>query len=617
MWRHDTAKGISLEIVNLFRFPMNRLANLGTKRLFFDPEAWRYLGSFYRGQHRRIALSAVISAAQSLVIVPTLLLVRYVFDVAIPQANIRLLVLIGVGIFAFRLMNSAISLWIRSVNISIIKNGIFSLREDLLKRIYAFSRAAHTGLDQKTTHARVVQDTERLSNMSDALISRLIPALFTSLALCLVLLFLNWFLFLVMVSLFPALFLASRYTGKMVKEKVFRFQRAFEAFSKGTMFALRHMDLTRVQTAEDEEIGRQTETLRELKTRTGKMALIYAVHGNLQSILTGLSGVVILVAGGITVALKSITVGEFISFYVAAGYLNGYVNTITKSIADIIAGNESIVTLHRFAATKSVQPYTGKKKIPFKGFLSMESVSFAYEEQSLLKNVSLSLHPRSRVAIVGTNGSGKSTLTHLILGFYGPMAGRLYADDLPYEEVDVVHLRRQIGVVMQDPALFSGTVLENISYGAREIDRKHIERVAGLAMADDFIRRLPAGYDTHIGEDGVLLSGGERQRLAITRALLRRPRLLIMDEPTNHLDRETVGCFLDNLDELDERPAILLISHDSEVVRHADEVYRLREGCLEKYFAGQVARVHSDSLRGLLSEIQGDEPSSVDLTGNG
>ncbi|MDH4230860.1 MAG: ABC transporter ATP-binding protein/permease [Nitrospirota bacterium] len=568
--------------------------NQESSRSFFDPAAWRYFIEFYRGQHKRLALSAVISAAQSLFIVPTLLLVRYVFDVAIPQQNIRLLVLIGIGIFVFRLINSAVSLWIRSRNISTIKTAIFNLREDLLNRIYRFSRAAHTRLDQKTTHARIVQDTERLSNMSDALISRLIPSLFTSLALCVILLFLNWFLFLIMISLFPALYIANRYTGKLVKKNVYACQRSFEKFSKGVLFILRHIDLTRIQTAEEQEISRQTGILEDLKTTSGKMIFIYAVHGNAQSILTGLSGIIILVVGGITVANRSITLGEFISFYVAAGYLNGYVNTITTSVADIIAGNESIVTLHQLAATKNVQPYLGKKQIPFKGFLSFESVSFRYEDKPVLKDISLSLHPHSRVAIIGSNGAGKSTMTHLILGFYSPLAGRLYADDVPYEEVDVAHLRRQIGVVMQDPALFSGTILENISYGSLNIDREKVSHAAKLALADDFIRKLPEGYDTYIGEDGVLLSGGERQRLALTRALLRRPRLLILDEPTNHLDRAAVGQLLDNLDDLDDRPAILMISHDMSIVSSADEVYRLEEGRLEKYAFATSDRSRSE-----------------------
>jgi ATP-binding cassette, subfamily B, bacterial len=572
---------------------MIKRTNQDTKRLFFDPAAWRYFSGFYRGQQRRLALSAVISAAQALFIVPTLLLVRYVFDVAIPQQNIRLLVLIGIGIFVFRLTNSAVSLWIRSRNISTIKTVIFNLREDLLNRICKFSRAAHTQLDQKTTHARIVQDTERLSNMNDALISRLIPSFLTSLALCFILIFLNWYLFLIMITLFPALFFASRYTGKLVKKKVYAFQRSFEKFSKGVLFILRHIDLIRIQTADEQEISRQTGILKELRSTTGKMMYIYAVHGNMQSILTGLSGIIILVVGGISVATKSITLGEFISFYLAAGYLNGYVNTIATSIADIIAGNESMVTLHQLAETNNALPYSGKKHINFKGSISLESVTFKYGDHLVLDNCSLSVNPHSKIAIIGANGVGKTTVTHLILGFYRPILGCLYADDVPYEDLDIVQLRRQIAVVIQDPTLFAGTILENITFGSSNIDREHILHAAKLAMADDFIRKLPEGFDTHIGEDGVLLSGGERQRLALTRALLRRPKLLILDEPTNHLDRAAVGQLLYNLDALDDRLAILMISHDISIVSTADEVYRLEGGRLEKYAFATGDRVHS------------------------
>lgn len=562
---------------------MEKSKNQELLRSFFDLTSWRYFIKFFHGQYRRLVLTALTSVVQSLVIIPTLYLIRYVFDIAIPQHNVSLLVIIGIGICVFRLANSAIALWTRSININIIKTAIFKLREDLLNRIYMFSRSTYIQLDQKTTHARVVQDTERLSNMSDALISRLFPSIFTSLALSIILVFLNWFLFLIMISLFPALLLANRYTGKLVKNRVYIFQRAFEKFSTGVLFVLRYMDLTRIQTAEDHEIERQTKILKELRTKTGKMAFIYAIHGNVQSILTGFSGIIILVVGGISVATQSITIGEFISFYVAANYLNGYVSNITTSIADIIAGNESIVTLHRLAETKNDQPYRGKRQIQFKGFLSLESVSFKYDKQLVLENITLHLHPHSKVAMIGPTGAGKSTVTQLILGFYRPLAGRLYADGVPYEELDILHFRRHIGVVMQDPALFSGTILDNICYGSSLIERRQVIHAAKLAVADEFIQKLPEGYETPIGEDGVRLSGGERQRLAIARALLRRPKVLILDEPTNHLDNASVRQLVGNLDELDDCPTILMISHDMNVISHADEVYQLENRILIPY----------------------------------
>jgi ABC-type bacteriocin/lantibiotic exporter with double-glycine peptidase domain len=480
-------------------------------------------------------------------------------------------------------------LWIRSININIIRRAIFKLREDILNTIYGFSRTTYTSFDQKTTHARIVQDTERLSSMSDACVSNLLPSLFGSLALCVILLFLNWYLFLLVSLIFPVLFLANRYTGKLVKERVYVFQRAFEKFSKGVLFVLRYMDLTKIQTAEDREIDRQTKTIKELSDRTGTMGFIYAVHGSVQSNLTGLSGIIILVLGGYSVASQSITLGEFISFYVAMGHLNGRVNTITTSIANIIAGNESMVTLHNMVRTEDVQPYHGKKRIPFKGSISLESVSFRYDNSPVLEGVNLTLHSHSKMAIIGPNGSGKSTITQLMLGFYRPIEGNLYADNVHYDEIDIVHLREYIGVVMQSPALFSGTILENISYGTPHYERNEVIHAARIAMADEFVSKLPKGYETEIGEDGIRLSGGERQRLAIARALLRRPKLLILDEPTNHLDPNAVSELMDSLDNLEERPAILMISHDVSVVSHADKVYQLADGVLIPYGAIQTA----------------------------
>lgn len=552
---------------------------------FFDISAWRYFINFFRGQYKRLAFSSIISSAQSLIVIPTLLLIRYVFDHAIPQRNIDLLILSGIGIFLFRLVSSGISLWIRSINIDVIRTAIFRLREDIMKAMYGFSRATYTSFDQKTTHARIVQDTERLSSMSDACVSQLLPSLFGSMVLCVILIFFNWFLFLVVSLFFPVLFLANRYTGKLVRERVYVFQRAFERFSKGVLFVLRYMDLTKVQTAEKEEMNRQREILEELSSRTGAMAFIYAVHGSVQSNLTGLSGITILVLGGYSVASQSITLGEFISFYVAMGYLNSRVNTITTSIANIIAGNESMVTLHRMVRTTDVQPYRGMKRLSFRGSVSLESVSFGYDDNPILLDINLTLRAQAKMAIIGPNGSGKSTITHLILGFYRPVKGSLFADNVPYDDLDMVLLRGHIGVVMQSPPLFSGTILENICYGATDYDRKQVLHASRLAMADAFVSKLPKGYDTEIGEDGLRLSGGERQRLAIARALLRRPKLLILDEPTNHLDRASVSELMINLDNLEERPAILMISHDVSVVSHADEVYKLENGVMIPYEA--------------------------------
>ncbi|MFC1488445.1 ATP-binding cassette domain-containing protein [Thermodesulfobacteriota bacterium] len=187
-------------------------------------------------------------------------------------------------------------------------------------------------------------------------------------------------------------------------------------------------------------------------------------------------------------------------------------------------------------------------------------------------------HPNQMVALVGPNGAGKSTIVNLILGFYRPQEGGLFADDCPYVNMDIVHFRRQIGVVTQDPIIFSGTVLENITYGSPEANTDQVVRAAELAVAHEFILRLPEGYDTFVGGRGVLLSGGQRQRIAVARALLRRPQLLILDEPTHHLDKTGVYELMGNLKRLEQVPSILIISHDVDILDAADQSYYLKEG---------------------------------------
>jgi ATP-binding cassette, subfamily B, bacterial len=196
------------------------------------------------------------------------------------------------------------------------------------------------------------------------------------------------------------------------------------------------------------------------------------------------------------------------------------------------------------------------------------------------------------VAITGPNGAGKSTIANLILGFYRPQKGQLYADGHPYSDLDIAGLRRFIRIVRQDPVIFPGTILQNITYGCPDAELKQVMRAAETALANNFIQKLPRGYETYTGENGMLLSGGQRQRIAIARALLGTPRFLILDEPTSHLEREVIDQIAGNLQHLDHACAILIISHDIEILGRVQQVYLLQEGRLvvHKYSDGRDVR---------------------------
>ena len=168
----------------------------------------------------------------------------------------------------------------------------------------------------------------------------------------------------------------------------------------------------------------------------------------------------------------------------------------------------------------------------------------------------------------------------MILGFYRPTDGSISADGVSYQKLDMVHLRDAIGIVMQSPFLFSGTIRENITFGAVATTTEALLESSKFAGVNDFVQSLPHGYDTPVGEEGSLLSGGQCQKVAIARALLRRPKLLILDEPTNHLDNLSIQKLVSRLDLMDDKPAILIVSHDMSVVNHADVILRIENGKL-------------------------------------
>lgn len=540
--------------------------------------AWQYYFKFYRGSLRTLLFSVIVSSGQCLLVLLITFLVRYAFDTTIPAGDLQMLVLVGLGILFLNLANSGISLWTRYLTLKSTKLATLRLRNELLTRCYTFSRSYYSEADQGKLHASIVQDTERLDMMSNALVTQLLPTLVISVALSGVLIFLNWYLFLVLIIVVPLLLIASRLMKKRVRERVSAFHRAFETFSKGMLFVLQMMDLTRIQTAEKFEIERQKQHHEELRITSSSMSWLSTLYSSVQYAIATVSGILILVIGGMAVSLGSMSLGSLLAFYVAVAMLNSNLKIILPSIPKIIVGNDSLITLFNIVQTQDSPPYSGHKQIKFNGKITLESVYFQYKDQRVLQDINLSINPNTMVAIIGPNGAGKSTIAHLIMGFYSPQKGHLYADDHPYHILDMIHLRQSIGITKQDPFIFPGTIKDNIIYGRPDASYQEIVEASERATAHEFIQEFPQGYDTFTGESGMLLSGGQRQRIAIARALLRKPKLLILDEPTNNLDEAASLLLMKNLKKLSDDMTILIITNDMNILHEAQYIYRLQEG---------------------------------------
>jgi ATP-binding cassette subfamily B protein len=223
-------------------------------------------------------------------------------------------------------------------------------------------------------------------------------------------------------------------------------------------------------------------------------------------------------------------------------------------------------------------PHQPAPRAAVEGRIALQNVSFQYGNHTVLRDINLEIAPGELVGLIGHSGSGKSTLANLICRFYDVSQGSISLDGRDVRTIDIGQYRKHIGVVLQEPFLFFGTIAENIAYGKPDASRAQIIEAARAANAHDFILRLPFGYDSVVGERGQALSGGERQRISIARALLTNPRILILDEATSAVDSTTEKEIQKALDTLVQGRTTIAIAHRLSTLRKADRLVVLDKG---------------------------------------
>ena len=319
--------------------------------------------------------------------------------------------------------------------------------------------------------------------------------------------------------------------------------------------------------------------------RTFEKTITGTALNQTSQVLQKISQLMVLWIGASLVLSGELTLGQLIAFRIISGYVTQpllRLSTIWQSIQELKVSFERLADV---IDTPQESNEVDKSKVmlpPIQGQVRFENLSFSFGpgKPEVLKDVNLEIESGTFVGIVGQSGSGKSTLMKLLPRLYDPTKGRILIDDYDINKVELYSLRRQIGIVPQDPLLFSGTVSENIALTNPDVSSEEIVKAARLANAHDFIMELPSGYSTPVGERGANLSGGQRQRIAIARTLLSNPKLLVMDEATSALDYETERKVCDNLHEKLTDQTVFFITHRLSTIRQADVIVMMHQGAI-------------------------------------
>lgn len=540
----------------------------------------RTLARLLGPSRRWLAISAALAIVQSALLVPGGLLVRHAFDASIPAGDTRAVGLVGAALVVLAGLSVLVGLLARGLVLTATEDAIRGLRVQLVERLIERPLGWFDGVEEDVVHSTVVQDTERLDLVSNAVGAQLLPAGIVSLALLVAAGLIAPLLTGVLVAMLPLVVLAGRLPARGLPQRTRAYQRAFDAFSVRVQFALRAALEIRADGAQPRERDGAAHAAAALADSHRRLFWLHYAVTQSGGLATTVTGVAVLVAGGIAVAADAMTLGSLLAFYALVAALRGQLQTVLVAAPAIVSGVESLARLEALL-DGDASPPEGGREIAFTGALEVSGIGFAYPGgPPVLEDASLSVAPGEIVGLAGPSGSGKTTLVALMLGLREPASGTLTADGVPFRELDLRALRRRIGMVPQQPLLFEGTVADNVAFAIAGAGPEELDEAARLAGADAFVRALPAGWQTRVGDRGKRLSGGQVQRLVLARALLRRPALLVLDEPTSHLDPAAEAAFLDALRTLSWRPAIVVISHDEQLLAGTDRVYRLEGGRL-------------------------------------
>ncbi len=539
----------------------------------------RYLKPYW-GQQVVTMVAMMVLASLALAIP---LAVRYMIDDLIPKltetvgqgVDLTPIVLFGAALLGIYLANVVFSLirdfFATRIGASIVRD----LRSEV------FFHLEHVSLEFHQTHqtgevmSRVLSDVNRVQGLLTSTLLAFLTHVMLVVAILVYLLQVNWVLTLVAVIPVPlSVYLSNRFGGRLhvINRKL---QETMASVTGRLQEALTSVKTVKAFGQEDKEKGRLDSELEAMIPLYVSNGVNMSLAVNLIHFVNTLGPVVVLAWGTYLIAGGAIKLGALVAFYMLLTYLYQPISEIAKVNVEVQAAMSSVIRIFEYldlpmGVVEDVHPVVLEQA---RGEIRLEGVSYRYGDNGFgLHGISLWIRPGEKVAVVGPSGAGKTTLVNLIMRFFDPDQGAVYLDGIDLKKLALKSLKRQMGLVEQEPVLFKASIRENISYADESAVPHEVRRAAEIANIVRFVDSLPDGFDTEVGERGVTVSGGERQRLCLARAILHDPPVLILDEATSALDSQAEEMVRQALEQSLEGKTAIIVAHRMSTVRCADRI---------------------------------------------
>ena len=464
----------------------------------------------------------------------------------------------------------------------ISQNVLFKIREDLYVKLqeldFTFFNTTRVG----DIMARMTGDTDAVRHAVAWAYYNILDHIILFVSALIFLGAIEWRLTLSLLAVTPfiAIFtvLLSRNAGQA-------FYQIRESFSRLNTVVEEHIGGNKVVRAfvrEDFEIKKFNRFNEDFRQRNLDSATISAKYLPVIEVFAGFLSIITVGLGGLFVINEAMSLGDLVTFNGLIWMLNVPMRSVGNHVNDLQNFNASTQKIRQMLAVKPQIPIENRIEVPrLRGDITFEHVSFAFSDEpevDVLHDINFSVKAGETLGVLGETGSGKSTLVNLVSRFFDPTAGRVLIDGIDVKEMNVISLRQQIAVVMQDVFLFSDTIKHNIMYGAPKVPFQRVQKVAEVADASQFIEQMPKQYDTFLGERGSGLSGGQKQRLSLARGLIKDPSILILDDTTSAVDMETEVKIQEGLRQTSGQQTTIIIANRLSSVKNADEIIILAKG---------------------------------------